>query len=179
MSGTKRQVDRKFGATRALAKPGTHPVTAEQVALHQQGYQIGIQVHLEMEAWYLFAKIVLDDVARAIEYYFGPAQRLAIDSHADLCARIAITRTHAGEMLIDRCRLTVRTDGHDEIFSRAAMGIACRGSAGDRDRADRASRAAMTRLAANPNGANASAGHEVPRYNLHSPPTLRPQTRPA
>lgn len=75
-------------STRALAKPGTHPVTAEQAALHQQGRQLGIQVHLEIEAWYLFAKIVLDDVARAIEYYFGPARGLALDSHDNLCARI-------------------------------------------------------------------------------------------
>lgn len=75
-------------AARALAKPGTHPVTPEQAAIHQRGYQLTIQVHLEIEAWYLFAKIVLDDVARAIEYYFGPARGLALDSHDNLCARI-------------------------------------------------------------------------------------------
>jgi hypothetical protein len=72
----------------ALVKPGNHPVTSEQAGLHQQGYQLTIQVHLEIEAWYLFAKIVLDDVARAIEYYFGPARGLALDSHDNLCSRI-------------------------------------------------------------------------------------------
>jgi len=95
-------------ATRALAKPGTHPVTAEQAALHQQGYQLGIQVHLEIEAWYLFAKIVLDDVARAVEYYFGPARGLALDSHDDLCARI--------EKYVEAKSLTVET----ELLAKAA-----------------------------------------------------------
>jgi hypothetical protein len=72
----------------ALTKPGTHPTTQEQELLHQDGYRISIEVHLEIEAWYLFAKIVLDDVARAIEYYFGQARGLALDSHDDFCARI-------------------------------------------------------------------------------------------
>jgi len=76
-------------AARALIKPGTHPVTHELALLQAAGAQLNIQVHLEIESFYLFAKITLDDVARAIEYYFGPAKGLALDSHDDLSKRLS------------------------------------------------------------------------------------------
>jgi hypothetical protein len=41
-------------------------------------------VHLEIESFYLFAKILLDTVARAIEKYFGQGQACSLDSHHDL-----------------------------------------------------------------------------------------------
>jgi hypothetical protein len=41
-------------------------------------------VHLEIESFYLFAKILLDTVARAIERYFGQARGCSLDSHHDL-----------------------------------------------------------------------------------------------
>jgi hypothetical protein len=55
----------------------------------ENGRRLGTDVHLEIESYYLFAKIVLDDVARAIEYYFGSAPRCALDSHDDLSKRLA------------------------------------------------------------------------------------------
>jgi hypothetical protein len=41
-------------------------------------------LHLEIESFYLFAKIFLDHIARFIEAYFGPERRLSLDSHDDL-----------------------------------------------------------------------------------------------
>jgi len=41
-------------------------------------------LHLEIESFYLFAKILLDTVARAIEKYFGQARGCSLDSHHDL-----------------------------------------------------------------------------------------------
>ena len=43
-------------ASRKLVKPGTHPVTPEQMALQRAGYELGMSLHLEIESYYLFAK---------------------------------------------------------------------------------------------------------------------------
>jgi hypothetical protein len=63
---------------------GRSTVSAQVEALHDEARCLNLSVQLEVESYYLFAKIVLDDVARAIEYYFGPEQRLSLDSHDDL-----------------------------------------------------------------------------------------------
>jgi hypothetical protein len=41
-------------------------------------------LHLEIESFYLFANILLDTVARAIEKYFGQVRTCSLDSHHDL-----------------------------------------------------------------------------------------------
>lgn len=41
-------------------------------------------LHLEIESFYLFAKILLDTVARAIEKAFGQGRECSLDSHHDL-----------------------------------------------------------------------------------------------
>jgi len=46
-------------------------LSPEAEAIQADSYELSSRVHLEIESYYLFAKIVLDDVARA-EYYFGP-----------------------------------------------------------------------------------------------------------
>ncbi|MEY9194748.1 MULTISPECIES: hypothetical protein [Bradyrhizobium] len=71
-------------ALQALTQPGAHPVTEEQAALHRAALPLVADLHLQIESYYLFAKIILDDVARAIEHYFGSARNLALDSHDDL-----------------------------------------------------------------------------------------------
>jgi hypothetical protein len=71
-------------AVRKLTLPGKHPVTPEQQALHDEAIPLGADVHLQIESYYLFSKIMLDHVAHAIEYYFGPAAKLPLDSHDDL-----------------------------------------------------------------------------------------------
>jgi len=46
-------------------------------------------LHLEIETFYLFAKILLDKIARAMELYFGKARKASLDSHDDLTKNIA------------------------------------------------------------------------------------------
>lgn len=46
-------------------------------------------LHLEIESFYLFAKILLDAVARAIEKYFGLGRACSLDSHHDLIENFA------------------------------------------------------------------------------------------
>jgi hypothetical protein len=75
-------------AGRKLVNPGTHPVTSEQIDLHRAARPIVADLHLQIESYYLFAKIVLDDVARAFEHYFGAARGLALDSHDDFARRL-------------------------------------------------------------------------------------------
>jgi hypothetical protein len=68
----------------ALLKPGDHPVTQEQDRLLAEGQTLVTHLHLEIESFYLFAKILLDRIAHTIEFYFGQARRLPLDSHDDL-----------------------------------------------------------------------------------------------
>lgn len=68
----------------ATFKPGTHQTTPEQMQLMAEQRQITTNLQLECESFYLFAKILLDKVARAIEFYFGPAKGCSLDSHDDL-----------------------------------------------------------------------------------------------
>lgn len=43
--------------------------------------ELGDNLHLEIESFYLFAKILLDKIAHCVEFYFGPERGLSIDSH--------------------------------------------------------------------------------------------------
>ena len=45
-------------------------------------------LHLEIESFYLFANILLDTVARAIEKYFGQVRECSLDSHHDLITHL-------------------------------------------------------------------------------------------
>ena len=71
-------------ALRGTIKPGTHMLTEEQDRLSDEAVPLQAKLHLEIESYYLFAKILLDVTAHAIEYYFGPARGLSLDSHDDL-----------------------------------------------------------------------------------------------
>lgn len=76
-------------AFRAMIKPGgPHTMTVEQMKLQGQGGYLSNLVHLEIESYYLFAKIMLDEIFHAIENYFGPARGLSLDSHDDLAKRL-------------------------------------------------------------------------------------------
>jgi hypothetical protein len=70
------------------AGSGPQPVSQDTEALLKKASHITRTLHLESESFYLFAKIILDDVARAIEYYFGAQRGLALDSHDDLTERM-------------------------------------------------------------------------------------------
>ncbi|MEK7510383.1 MAG: hypothetical protein AAB567_02395 [Patescibacteria group bacterium] len=71
-------------AQQATFQSGTHTMTDEQMAILNKGRGITTILHLEIESYFLFAKILLDKVARAIEFYFGQARNLSLDSYDDL-----------------------------------------------------------------------------------------------
>jgi len=98
-------------AQQALMKPGTHPMTDEQMRLAEQGAEITARLHLEIESFYLFAKIFLDKVAHALEYYFGPGRGLSLDSHDDLTRDLAkyaelkgLTLSSSLSICIQKCK---------------------------------------------------------------------------
>ncbi len=71
-------------AHQALIKPGTHPVTDDMMALFNKSTAISTKLHLDIESFYLFAKILLDKLAMAIEFYFGQGRGLSLASHDKL-----------------------------------------------------------------------------------------------
>ena len=68
----------------ATLKPGTHPVTPNQERLHDEGWKLKLALELEIDSFYLFAKMLLDRVAHALEFYFGQASRCSLESHDGL-----------------------------------------------------------------------------------------------
>lgn len=68
----------------ATVQQGTHERTEEQLRLLNEGAHLAATLHLEIESFYLFAKILLDRTARSLEFYFGPVRKRPLDSHDDL-----------------------------------------------------------------------------------------------
>jgi hypothetical protein len=71
-------------ATQAAVLPGTHPMTGQLMTLHEEGLRLNIMLHLEIESYYLFAKIMLDKIVHALEFYFGQGRNISLDSHDNL-----------------------------------------------------------------------------------------------
>jgi len=86
------EISREFLANtrqlQSLVKSGTHKATEEQLALQVESRSLTTGLHLEIESFYLFSKILLDKVAGALEFYFGPARRQSLDSHHDLVKKL-------------------------------------------------------------------------------------------
>jgi len=68
--------------------PGTHEVGPQLAALFDEASELTLELHLEIETFYLFAKILLDKVARFVENNFGAVRSLALDSHDDFTKRL-------------------------------------------------------------------------------------------
>jgi hypothetical protein len=68
---------------------GAYELTNEDLAEWERQSQLTTKLHLEIETFYLFAKILLDHSARFIERYFGQCRGLSLDSHDDLVKRFA------------------------------------------------------------------------------------------
>jgi hypothetical protein len=60
---------------------GTRAVTPEEDRLFKEAQTLVVHIRLEEESFYLFATILLDRVARSLEFYFGPERGLSLDSH--------------------------------------------------------------------------------------------------
>lgn len=56
-------------------------VPDEQQRLLSQGHILTVDLHLEIESFFLFAKILLDKIAHSLEFYFGPIRNASLDSH--------------------------------------------------------------------------------------------------
>src|ERR1700674_3456938 len=57
-----------FANTKAMQStmlPGSHPLTTVQKTLWAEGSRLTILLHLEIESYYVFAKILLDKIARS------------------------------------------------------------------------------------------------------------------
>ena len=51
---------------------------------HDRRRELGWQLQLDVESFYMFARILLGRVANAIEYYFGQGRRASLNSHHQL-----------------------------------------------------------------------------------------------
>lgn len=73
----------------AIYTGDTDTVTKLFVDLETERMKAGPALELDIESFYLFSKILLDRVARFLEFYFGPARGLSLDSHDKLVKRFA------------------------------------------------------------------------------------------
>lgn len=78
----------KFRKTLGKRPKGVHTMTRRQIKLARIEDKAYLQVHLEIESFYLFAKILLDKLARIVEFYFGQTDKLSLDSHHLFCKNI-------------------------------------------------------------------------------------------
>jgi hypothetical protein len=73
--------------TRAMYPPnrpsGIRQFTDAEMRLHEDAVRFQQAVQLEEESFYLFAKMLLDKVAQAVGFYFGPARGCSTKSHDD------------------------------------------------------------------------------------------------
>ena len=65
-------------------------ISQEEMKLFLENEQISLRLHLEIESFYLFAKILLDKISRSLEFYFGAAHKHPLDSHDDLAKNIEV-----------------------------------------------------------------------------------------
>ena len=66
---------------KTLFAPPGGSVNIEQAAWLDENAELNKRIQLEIETYYLFAKILLDRIAHFLEYFFGPERRLSFDSH--------------------------------------------------------------------------------------------------
>jgi len=57
------------------------PVTVEQLHLMEESSRLTTLVHLEIESFYVFAKVFLDSVALFLYVHFGQARRVGLTTH--------------------------------------------------------------------------------------------------
>jgi hypothetical protein len=62
---------------------------AEERRIRFELSQLAKLIYLEIETYYLFAKILLDKAAHFVEHAFGPVRGLSLDSHDKLIRHLA------------------------------------------------------------------------------------------
>ena len=66
-----------------IGHPDRQKMNEEQMTFFGTLQDASVVVQLDIESFYLFSKIYLDKIARAIEFYFGKINKLSLDSHDD------------------------------------------------------------------------------------------------
>jgi hypothetical protein len=79
---SKRFVENSEALQKAIRESANNSVMVPQ-SLFQESRRLTDTLHLEIESFYLFAKILLDKVSRFLEFYFGPVRNESLDSHDD------------------------------------------------------------------------------------------------
>lgn len=64
-------------------------MTKKQINLLNESASISNEVLFLTESFFLFSKILLDKIARFVEFYFGQSRGLSLDSHDDLVKRFS------------------------------------------------------------------------------------------
>jgi hypothetical protein len=67
-----------------VAPPGGGILTPEQQQMIEDQGEATLVAHLDVESFYLFAKILFDKVAHSLEYYFGTVRKRPLVSHDNL-----------------------------------------------------------------------------------------------
>ncbi len=83
-------------------KSGT--MTEDQMRIFEDGNRISTQVHLEIESFYLFAKIFLDMLALFLLNYFGQARGIKLNSHDKLTKSCEVYELTKGLAFPERFR---------------------------------------------------------------------------
>lgn len=73
--------DKSHKLTFAKASGKPSPLTDEQTSLYNEMNRLTPLINLEIESWYLFAKIFLDKIAMFVQDYFGQARAISLKSH--------------------------------------------------------------------------------------------------
>jgi hypothetical protein len=63
-------------------------LTADEMVILARQSELSARVHLEVETFYLFAKIFLDKSAHFLEHCFGTVRKLSLHSHDQLVKRL-------------------------------------------------------------------------------------------
>lgn len=99
------------------------PIPKEHLLLLEENRRISRGLHLEIESFYLFSKILLDKVTQAIEYYFGPLRSYSLDSHDDFTKNIQkyaeaknLNINSEFVALVEKCKLLI-SDYRDKNVS--------------------------------------------------------------
>lgn len=67
--------------SKKMMMPSPDQAGEELWKLHIESVELTTRLHLEIESFYLFAKILLDKIAQAVEFYFGTARKMSLQSH--------------------------------------------------------------------------------------------------
>jgi len=78
-----------FSASTSEKEVKSGTLDAEQMQRLAEGGRLSMLVHLEIEAFYVFAKVLLDRLADFVEMYFGKAHGISLASHDKLAKHLS------------------------------------------------------------------------------------------